>query len=101
MNKKSVGISVSFWRLLGYIVTYKRLRSRMSGSRLVEQLILAYAKQLATGMPEELWRKNILLLINQCEADNQLRAEKHKQRLNHFAKRERSAIRKTEKLNKS
>lgn len=36
-----------------------------------EQLILAYAKQLVSGIPEAVWRANMLTLINECEKEHQ------------------------------
>lgn len=35
-----------------------------------EQLILVYAKQLVSGMPEPVWRANMLTLINECDKEH-------------------------------
>lgn len=60
-----------FRRLLKYIVLYRRLRGKATGKLVLEQLVLAYAKQLIAGMPEQLWRDNMLLLISECEVVHQ------------------------------
>lgn len=72
-------LSHTFLRLLTYIVKYRRMRGRVTSRLLVEQLILAYAKQIITGMPEPVWRANMLTLINECEVE-------HAERFKHEAK---------------
>lgn len=68
-------MSPAFKDLLKYIVLYRKLRGRANGKLIMEQLVLAYAKQLATGMPEDQWRKNMLVLIEVCQAEhNRLKA---------------------------
>lgn len=63
-------MSGAFRDLLRYIVLYRKLRGRASSKLVTEQLILAYAKQLVTGMPEEHWRKNMLVLIEICQQEH-------------------------------
>jgi hypothetical protein len=74
-----VAISPTFLRLLNYIVKYRRIRSKANGKTVIEQLILAFAKQIVTGMPEPVWRANMLTLINECEVE-------HAERFKHEAK---------------
>lgn len=64
---KRIYIDTEFDDLLNYIVTYRKLRASTSKKMVVEQLIHAYAKQLAVGMPEEAWRQTMLDMINKCE----------------------------------
>lgn len=71
MVYKTISISPTFVRLLKYVVDYKRLRGRASVKLIAEQLILAYAKQITTGMPEAVWRANMLALINECDKEHQ------------------------------
>lgn len=47
------------------------MRGKASLKLLTEQLILAYAKQIISGMPEPVWRANMLTLINECESEHQ------------------------------
>jgi len=58
-------------RLFSYVVRYKKLRGKASVKLLAEQLILAYAKQITSGMPEPVWRANMLTLINECEKEHE------------------------------
>ena len=67
MRGKTVEISKEHDQLLKYIVRYRRLRGASSKKITTEQLILAFAKQLVTGMPEPKWRANMLALINEAE----------------------------------
>jgi hypothetical protein len=61
-------ISESVHDLLIYLVMYKRLRRpTMSKRKLLDELIVQEAKRLVTGMPEELWRQNLIQLINAAE----------------------------------
>lgn len=69
-NDTTVAISPTFVRLLNYIVRYRKIRGKASSKLVIEQLILAYAKQITTGMPEPVWRKNMLVLINECEVEH-------------------------------
>lgn len=76
MKYTTIAISPAHKRLLKYIVAYRKLRGRASASVVAEQLILSYAKQLATGMPERLWHEHILTLINECEDEHTARHDK-------------------------
>lgn len=67
--RSPVQISKRHQLLLGYIVKYRRLRGMASKKLIIEQLIVAYAKQLATGMPEPQWRANLVTLINEAEKE--------------------------------
>lgn len=60
-------ISDEYHDLLVYIVNYKRLRQSTSKRKVLDQLILQEAKRIVTGMPEELWRQNLIQLINAAE----------------------------------
>lgn len=66
---KMIAVSPNHLRLLKYIVAYRRLRGKASMKLVAEQLLLAYAKQLTSGMPEQAWRDNILMLVNMCEEE--------------------------------
>lgn len=61
--------------LLDYVVTYLKARLPINQKRqasrqaVANQLILAYAKQLASGIPEDHWRANMIYLINECEIE--------------------------------
>lgn len=83
MTYGTISISPTFKRLLLYIVKYRKIRGRATARLVAEQLILAYAKQLVSGMPEQLWRDNMLALINICEVEHQegykREVQKHKQ----------------------
>lgn len=69
MRGKTIEIGEKHWYLLKYIVKYMKLRGRSSARGVAQQLIIGYAKKLVTGMPEELWRKNMLSLINDAEKE--------------------------------
>lgn len=86
-----VSINTDFLRLLHYIVKYRKLRGRASARVVVEQLILAYAKQLTSGMPEANWRANIIELINMCE-------QTHAERFNNEKRSHQKLKRTAEKL---
>lgn len=59
--------------LLGYIVAWRKLREPTSNKSLIGEIIVAYAKAISTGMPEEVWRKNIINLINKAEEAENVR----------------------------
>ena len=71
MRYRTISISPTFLRLLAYLVTYRKLRGKATIRLTIEQLILAFAKQLVSGMPEKLWRANMLALINECEKEHE------------------------------
>lgn len=77
--------------LLKYLVEYRRLREPMSGRRLINQLILAYAKQLASSMPEKLWQDNIITLINDCEVEHEAYRKQQLKRIKELEKRAKKA----------
>lgn len=87
-------ISPDFNRLLRYMVKYRNLRGKASARIIVEQLILAYAKQLATGMPEKLWQDNIIVLINLCE-------QEHKEKFKNEVKQYENFQRRTHDINRT
>lgn len=59
--------------LLNYIVAYRKARQPMFTKRkssklaIAQQLVVAYAKQLVVGMPDEAWRQTMIQKINECE----------------------------------
>lgn len=59
--------------LLAYLVSWRKLREPSSQKMLINDIIVAYAKVVATGMPEEVWRKNIINLINRAEEAEDVR----------------------------
>jgi hypothetical protein len=70
MRYKQIYISPQFKQLLDFIKHYRQLRGPTSMRLIAEQLILAYAKQLVSGVPEQTWRVNMLTLINVCEEEH-------------------------------
>lgn len=68
MSIKRVVLNEEYHDLLIYLVMYTKLRQPKNNKRtVVQDMILARAKQLVTGMPEELWRQNLIQLINEAE----------------------------------
>ena len=65
--RQQIWISEPEHQLLKYIVAYLRLRGYVASRQVVDKLIVAYGKQLVTGMPEPAWRATMLDLINKCE----------------------------------
>lgn len=70
---KRAYIDDEFDTLLDYIVDYRKARTAENSKRqssrkmVVNQLILAYAKQLTVGMPEQAWVNSMIDRINACE----------------------------------
>lgn len=84
----TIAVSPSFQVLAKYITEYRRLRGKATIRIVMEQLILSYAKQLASGMPEETWRYNILSLINMCEEEHKELYEKEQRKYQEYKERE-------------
>lgn len=69
LHGATVEISKEHKELLDYIVTYRRTYGRSTRKITVEQLVLTYAKQLATGMINKEWREHMLHLIGEAEKE--------------------------------
>lgn len=70
---KTIEISVQFDNLLVYVTKHRNMRSYTNKGLTVEDLILAYAKQLVAGMPKAEWREHAMRLVKEAEADREIR----------------------------
>lgn len=77
--------------LLKYIVQYRNIRDTTTAVKIVDQLILAYGKQLVSGMPERHWRDNMLVHIQEAEESIARYNQKRHERYQVFRRKEQNA----------